>query len=167
LSKISAYAAITSVQPDDLLVVVDVHDTSMAPAGTDKKMTLSQVPPGTGTASGFIAPAVVALTDGATISVNAALGNVFTVTLGGNRTMAAPSNPVDGQVIRFRITQDGTGSRTLTWNSAYDFGSGSAPALTTTAFKTDIAAFEYIATTINGSPLDKWAYLGAAIPQAF
>jgi hypothetical protein len=115
----------------------------------------------------YLAPAVAALTDGATISVNAALGNVFTVTLGGNRAMGAPSNPVDGQVIRFRVTQDGTGSRTLTWNSVYDFGSGSAPTLTTTAYKTDILAFEYVATTIDGSPLDRWCYLGASIPQGF
>jgi len=44
VSKISAYAAITSVHDDDLLVVVDVHDTSMAATGTDKKMTLAQLP---------------------------------------------------------------------------------------------------------------------------
>lgn len=44
MSKISAYSAIASVQSDDLLVVVDVHDTTMAPSGTTKKMTLSQLP---------------------------------------------------------------------------------------------------------------------------
>lgn len=110
-----------------------------------------------------VAPAVFALTDGATISVDASKGNVFTVTLGGSRTMATPSNPLDGQVIRFRIKQDGTGSRTLSWGAGYDFGAGGAPALTTTASKTDVLAFEYVAT---GS-LNKWVYLGAAIPQGF
>lgn len=44
MSKITDYAAITSVQSDDLLVVVDVHDTSMAATGTDKKMQISQLP---------------------------------------------------------------------------------------------------------------------------
>lgn len=43
MSKISAYGAITSVQADDLLAVVDVHDTTMAPSGTTKKMTLEQL----------------------------------------------------------------------------------------------------------------------------
>jgi len=110
-----------------------------------------------------VLPVVFALTDGATISVDASQGNVLTVTLGGTRTMANPSNPADGQVIRFRITQDGTGSRTLSWGAAYDFGTGGAPALTTTAGKTDVLAFEYVAT---GS-LNKWVYLGASIPQGF
>lgn len=43
MSKISAYAAMTSPRPDDLLIGVDVHDTSMAATGTDKQMTLAQV----------------------------------------------------------------------------------------------------------------------------
>ena len=116
---------------------------------------------------GAISPGVVALADAATVSTDASQGNVFTVTLGGSRTMAAPSNPVDGQVIRYRVTQDTAGSHTLTWNGAFDFGSGAAPTLTTTANKTDIVAFEFIATTVNGTPLNKWAYLGASVPQGF
>ena len=59
------------------------------------------------------------LTDAATIAVNAAEGNVFLVTLGGNRTMAAPTNPFMGQRITFLVGQDGTGGRTLAWNAAY------------------------------------------------
>ena len=51
MSKITQYTAITSVQSDDLLAVVDVHDTSMAPSGTTKKMTVSQLLGGTGTVS--------------------------------------------------------------------------------------------------------------------
>ena len=97
-----------------------------------------------GTLTTYLAPAIVALTDGATIAVNAALGNLFTVTLGGNRTLANPTNPVDGQVIRFRITQDGTGSRTLSYGGAYAFTSQVAqPTLTTTAGATDELGFEY------------------------
>lgn len=44
VSKISQYVAITDVEPDDLLVVVDVDDTSMAASGTTKRMELSQLP---------------------------------------------------------------------------------------------------------------------------
>jgi hypothetical protein len=59
------------------------------------------------------------LTDAATIAVNASLGNVFSVTLGGNRTMGLPTNSATGQRITFVITQDGTGGRTLAWNANF------------------------------------------------
>lgn len=62
---------------------------------------------------------VFALTDAATISVDASLGNVATVTLAGNRTMGAPSSGSTGQKLLFKITQDGTGGRTLTWNAVF------------------------------------------------
>ncbi len=92
-------------------------------------------------------PAIVVLTDGATITPNTSLGDVFRVTIAGNRTIAAPSNtPVDGQKIRMEITQDATGSRTLTWNAIYDWGTAGAPTLTTTAGKTDLIEFAYNAT---------------------
>lgn len=56
-----------------------------------------------------------ALTDAATIAVDASLGDHAEVTLGGNRAIGTPTNPVDGQEITFSILQDGTGGRTLTW----------------------------------------------------
>jgi hypothetical protein len=43
LGKISTYTAITSVEANDLLVTVDVNDTTMAATGTTKKMTLAQM----------------------------------------------------------------------------------------------------------------------------
>jgi hypothetical protein len=43
MGKISSYSAITQPQSNDLLIAVDVNDTSMAPTGTDKKMTLGQL----------------------------------------------------------------------------------------------------------------------------
>jgi hypothetical protein len=110
-----------------------------------------------GVLKGAFAPTVVALTDGASIAVNAALGNDFRVTIAGNRTIAAPTNPTDGQVICFQITQDATGSRTLTWTSTaggFDFGTAGAPTLTTTAAKTDLLRFRYNATA------SKWYYDG-------
>jgi hypothetical protein len=63
--------------------------------------------------------AFFALADAATIVVDASLGDIGTVTLGGNRTMGAPSNPVTGQRLGFTITQDGTGGRTLAWNAVF------------------------------------------------
>lgn len=90
---------------------------------------------------------VVELTDAATIAVDASLGNVFDVTLGDNRTMGNPTNaPADGytQKIIFRVKQDGTGSRTLAWDTDYRFSTDLAsPTLTTTAGATDLIGFVY------------------------
>lgn len=255
MGKITSYTALTSPQPDDVLVIVDVHDQTMAPTGTDKQITVANlVPPATSGAAGGVqlagdlggtaaspqvtgthlgtplplaqggtgqatqqaaldalagavtsgqflrgngthvalgaiqagdvptlnqsttgnaatatnlagaaafpaevSPKVTQLTDAATIAVNAALGNDFYVTLGGNRTVGAPTNPTDGQTIRFEVIQDGTGSRTLTWASGaggYAFGSGTAPTLSTAAGATDLAAFRY------SSRKNAWLYLG-------
>ena len=77
------------------------------------------------------------LTDGATITPDLATGNFFTVTLGDNRTLANPTNQEAGQGGCFFIVQDGTGSRTLTFGSEYDFAGGTAPTLTTTAGAVD------------------------------
>lgn len=80
-----------------------------------------------------------ALTDGATISSNAGTGTLFTVTLGGNRTIANPTNQVSAQVIRYLIAQDATGSRTVTWGSDFKWmGYGSAPTLSTTGGRGDL-----------------------------
>ena len=61
-----------------------------------------------------------ALTDGATIAVNAALSNNFTVTIAGNRTLSNPTNLVAGQILNFQITQDATGNRTLAFGTNYN-----------------------------------------------
>lgn len=85
----------------------------------------------------------VTLTDGATISPDCDDGNSWIVTLAGNRTLANASNPRDGQTVTLIVQQDGTGSRTLSWGSAYKFPSGSAPTLTTTASAIDIFTMKY------------------------
>ena len=96
--------------------------------------------------------AEIALSDGSTISWNALTQPVAKVTLGGNRTLGAASGGVAGQFVSLLVIQDGTGSRTLTWNAAYEFASDTAPTLTTTAAKGDLFVFRY-----NGS---KWLEVG-------
>ena len=88
------------------------------------------------------------LSDGASIAVNCDNTDIVKVTLGGNRTMLNPSGtPVDGQKLIFEITQDATGSRTLTWGTNYAFSTDlPAPTLTTTAAATDVLGFMYSAT---------------------
>ena len=66
---------------------------------------------------------------------------MFTVTLGGNRTLANPSNIDAGQTGSIFIVQDGTGSRTLAWGSYWDFAGGTAPILSTAAGAVDRVDF--------------------------
>jgi hypothetical protein len=86
------------------------------------------------------------LTDGATITWDVGSSPVAKVTLGGNRTLSAPTNSASGQFISLTVIQDATGSRLLTWNSAYEFTGDTAPTLTTTASKADVFVFKYNGT---------------------
>lgn len=90
-----------------------------------------------------------AITDAATILTDASLGNIFKVTLAGNRTLANPTNLVAGATYIWRFTQDATGSRTLAFGSAYKFPGGTAPTLTTTANAVDMISAETDGTNVN------------------
>jgi hypothetical protein len=196
----------TTPASGDLLVLVDVSDTSMDATGTTKKVVYSDVtapavllagsysnpsfitalaasklsgavaitnggtgqitadaainallPTQTGnsakllTTNGTVASwtsryvsAPVVLTDAATIATDASLSNLFTVTLGGNRTLGNPTNAVDGQRITWAILQDGTGTRTLAYDTKFRFGTDITGAtLTTTINKTDYLTVIY------------------------
>jgi hypothetical protein len=89
--------------------------------------------------------AITALTDGATITPDFAVANNYSVTLGGNRTLANPTNLTAGQSGSIFITQDGTGSRTLAYGSQYDFIGGTAPTLSTAANSVD--RIDYVVRT--------------------
>jgi len=91
--------------------------------------------------------AISALTDGATITADFALANNFSVTLGGSRTLANPSNQTAGQSGCIWITQDGTGSRTLAYGSQWDFTGGTAPTLSTAAAAVDCLVYAVQSST--------------------
>lgn len=84
---------------------------------------------------------ISALTDGVTITPDFSAANNYSVTLGGNRTLANPTNLTAGQSGVIVITQDGTGSRTLAYGSNWKFPGGTAPTLTTTASAVDVLAY--------------------------
>jgi hypothetical protein len=90
---------------------------------------------------------ITALTDGTTITPDFAVTNNYSVTLGGNRTLANPTNITAGQSGCIFITQDGTGSRTLAFGSYWDFPAGTAPTLTTTAAAVDLLVYTVRTTT--------------------
>jgi hypothetical protein len=102
-----------------------------------------------GAHASFAAAAVnpeATLTDASTISWNVLTSPVAKVTLGANRTLGAGSGAITGQFVSLLIIQDGTGSRTVSFNAAYEFKDDTAPTLTTTAAKGDLFVFRY-----NGS----------------
>jgi hypothetical protein len=104
----------------------------------------------TNTAQSFSAQqrgAISALTDGATITPDFSAANNFSVTLGGNRTLANPTNLTAGASGCIWITQDGTGSRTLAYGSYWDFTGGTAPTLTTTASGRDCLVYSVQSST--------------------
>lgn len=86
-----------------------------------------------GQASGTVPP-------GSTVQVGT--GNSFAVTLGGNRTLNI-LNATDGQVIYLYVTQDGTGSRTLTVQNGGTAALKSGTPLSTTAGAVDLVAIQY------------------------
>ncbi len=87
---------------------------------------------------------VTVIADAATITPNVDTTDIATFTLGGNRTIAAPTGtPADGQQLMMRIKQDATGTRIPTFNAIYRFSNATATTLTTTPSKTDYIGFQY------------------------
>ena len=124
--------------------------TLIGPAATtDVTLTLPNVTANTSLAALNLAQEYTAsqnfdeqtLTDGSSIDWNLQTQQVAIVSLGGNRTFNAPTNHAAGLVCVLTIVQDGTGSRTATFNSTFKFTGGSAPTLTATASARDILVF--------------------------
>jgi len=137
----------------DLEIFHDASDSIINDAGTgDLKFQLGgstkfQLASGGVSLTGGAAANITALSDGSTINIDMATACHHSVTLGGNRTFAAPSNQVVGQAGSIFITQDGTGSRTASFNSAFKFVGGTAPTLTTTASAVD--RIDYVILSSN------------------
>lgn len=91
------------------------------------------------------------LTDASSIAWNLNTAQTARVTLGGNRTLAAPSNLVDGGTYILFVKQDGTGSRTLAYNAVFKWPGGVAPVLSTGANALDILSFVSDGTNMYGT----------------
>jgi len=79
-----------------------------------------------------------ALTFDATQDWALTANQVATLTLTANTTFDAPTQMIDGAFYSLIIIQDGTGSRTASWNTVFKWAGGTAPTLTTTAAAKDI-----------------------------
>ena len=69
----------------------------------------------------------------------------------GVQTCALPIFKVGTYILR--VYQDGTGSRTLTWNAAFKWTAQTAPVLTTTANAMDVITFFSDGNLLYGSYL--------------
>jgi hypothetical protein len=127
----TAASVAAAQQAIDVEVGVDVQAYDVDTAKTDVAQSFTKAQRGS----------IVALTDGATITPDFSLANNYSVTLGGSRTLANPTNITAGQSGVITITQDGTGSRTLAYGSYFKFAAGTAPTLTTTASAVDVLAY--------------------------
>lgn len=90
-------------------------------------------------------PGYVTLSDGATVSLDASLGEVYTLTAAGNRTIAPPTNPTNGQKIMIIHIASGA-DRTLTMNTSaggFSFGTDITSLTATTSGKKDVIGCVY------------------------
>ena len=94
-----------------------------------------------------------------TRAINLANGNVVSATLAGNTTFTF-SGATAGTACSFGLylTQDATGSRTVTWPASVRWAGGAAPTLSTAANSVDILVFE----TINGGTTWYGSLVGAS-----
>ena len=93
---------------------------------------------------------ITTVTDATSIAIDFSKGNNFLVTIGGNRTLELPTNCTAGQTGQIHIIQDGTGSRTLAYNTAWQFVSAAVPTLSTGSSDVDILCYvARSATTID------------------
>lgn len=86
------------------------------------------------------AETVVTANSSTAYTVDLVNGNVYELTLTGNCTITLSNPPATGRAgsVTLILTQDGTGSRTITWPSSVKWSNTSAPTLTTTAGAVDI-----------------------------
>lgn len=93
----------------------------------------------------------VVLTDAATVTIDGSHGNHFTLLatagIGATRALGNPTNMAEGQEFTVTYTQDGAGSKALTFGTDYAFGTDvPSYTATTTASKRDVLKFKWDAT---------------------
>lgn len=85
----------------------------------------------------YTAPVVDTIA-GANLTIDCADSNVFTVAMTANVSSFTLSNPGNGQTVNIRFTQDGTGSRTITWPASFKWASGNSIPLSTAPNAVDL-----------------------------
>ena len=129
-AKMASQAVTSAIIADDTIVNADINSSAAIALSKIAKDTAA-----TWTAGQRVE--VTALTSAATVTIDLADSNNFSCTMAHNITFANPSNIVAGQSGSIFLTQDGSGSRTGSWGTNWDWVGGTAPTLTTTAAAVD------------------------------
>ena len=155
------FSITNELQSGTIFAVKDISGLDQISVRASGEVKLNQFY-GYASVSGAFKTPLVSGTDGATVTFDLNDSNTHRVTLGGNRTLAI-TNVSYGQKFTTRLTQDGTGSRTVTWFNNIHWAGGTAPTLTTTAHQTDV--FGFICTAASGSVAQSGDFDGFVVGQ--
>ena len=156
------FSITNELQSGTIFAVKDISGIDQISVNASGEVKLNQFY-GYASVSGAFKTPLVSGTDGSTVTFDLNDSNTHRVTLGGNRTLAI-TNVSYGQKFTTRLTQDGTGSRTVTWfNDIHWAEGGTAPTLTTTAHKSDL--FGFLCTAVSGSAAQSGDFDGFIIGQ--
>ena len=88
---------------------------------------------------------------GGTVTFNLNDGNVQTLSLTSSISSLTKSNPIDGGIYTFEITQAGTGSYTIAWGTDVKWPDGTPPTLSTAVGAIDYVTLVYTGTNFYGN----------------
>ena len=159
------FSITNELQSGTIFAVKDISGLDQISVNASGEVKLNQFYGYTSVSGAFKTPLVSGV-DGppanSTVTFDLNESNTHRVTLGGNRTLAI-TNVSYGQKFTTRLTQDGTGSRTVTWFNNIHWAGGTAPTLTTTAHQTDV--FGFICTAASGSIAQSGDFDGFVVGQ--
>ena len=155
------FSITNELQSGTIFAVKDISGLDQISVNASGEVTLNKFYGYTSVSGAFKTP-IVSGTDASTVTFDLNDSNTHRVTLGGNRTLAI-TNVSYGQKFTTRLTQDVTGSRTVTWFNDIHWAGGTAPTLTTTAHKSDL--FGFMSTAVSGSAAQSGDFDGFVIGQ--
>lgn len=133
---------------DDIFLVMDNPSGS----GQTKKISLSTLSSVLGGGGGPTTTVVELGSVSGTINTPANSGQIFDITLNESGLLANPTSGTDGQTVRWRISQDGTGNRQLSLGNKFRVPSTATSPL---PISTASGAMDILAATYD-SGRDKW-----------
>ena len=155
------FSITNELQSGTIFAVKDISGLDQISVNASGEVKLNQFYGYTSVSGAFKTP-IVSGTDASTVTFDLNESNTHRVTLGGDRTLAI-TNVSYGQKFTTRLTQDVTGSRTVTWFNDIHWAGGTAPTLTTTAHKSDL--FGFMSTAVSGSAAQSGDFDGFVIGQ--